>query len=227
MVGMTTRSQVRAITATAVAVAAVALLAACSGGGTSTPSRSAAATGGRTASSAPSASATAKPIGERVDTPCETLVPDATFSVYGKTFTLDADATPTKDSTAAAIAYQRGQVCVYQDEADDLTVTVAVAKLPNAALTKLKDTLYEDSNSVPTYTVEGYFDTMQGVGRADAFPDPYWVNAESTMFGEPGDAQPVMDAVRAAVAPGAAASPSAAPTGSATTAPTGTATPAG
>ena len=42
---------------------------------------------------------------------------------------------------------------------------------------------------------------VASVGRADAFADPFWINARSSMFGEPGDAEPVIDAVRSALAP--------------------------
>jgi hypothetical protein len=217
MDAMTTRMPFRAITAAGLAVLAATALAGCTQGSATSPSASASSTS-RSAghASAPSSSASAAPIGERVDVACDTLVPASTFAVYGKTFTLEPDATPDKGTPASTIKGQRGQVCEWKD-ADGTTVTVAVAKLPETALTRLKDSLYEKSNSVPTYTVEGYFDVTNGLGRADSFPDPYWVNAESTMFGEPGDAQPVLDAVRATLAPSEnpvtpAATPTATPT---------------
>jgi hypothetical protein len=217
MVGMTTRKTFRAITVAGLAVAVAAALTGCTHASTTTPSASASSSAGTAPrTSSPSASASAAPIGERVDVPCETLVPAAAFAVYGRTFTLVPDAKPGSGTPAATIAAQRGQVCVWKDP-DGVTVTVAVAKLPASALTRLKDSLYQNSHSVPTYTVEGYFDVAKGLGRADAFPDPYWVSAESTMFGEPGDAQPLLDAVRATLAPsetpsGTTATPSGAPT---------------
>jgi hypothetical protein len=202
MGGMTTGTTVRAITATAVALTGLLALVGCSAGSTHpAPSSSARPSGGAaagaSATSGPSASAA--PVGTRVDVPCDTLVPTSVFDAYGKPFALVAGATPTKGSPAADIAAQRGRVCVWRDGAGDTTVTLGVASLPAAPLTKLKDSLYEDSNSVPTYTVEGYFDMDGDVGRADAFVDPYWVDVESTLFTEPGTAQPMMDAVRAAL----------------------------
>jgi len=192
MVGMATRIRHRAITAAVLAVVGALSLGGCTGQGAGTAS---------TAAGASSGSAAPTPVGSRVRVPCDTLVPAAAFGVYGKTFTPRPDATPKKGTTAAAIVEQRGVACIWEDRADDITVTVAVASLPAANLTRLKDTLFEDSHSVPTYTVEGYFLTRGGVGRADAFVDPYWVNVTSTMFGEPGDAQPVVDAARAALGP--------------------------
>lgn len=209
---MTSRSVVRAITAVAIVVAGAVAVTGCTGPGRHTDPTAAASAGG-TARSAP--------IGRRVDVPCSTLVPDTVLATYRRTFTLDPSARPARGSAAAGIAAQRGDVCIWVDQADHVRLTLAVASLPQATLTKLEDTLYQDSNSVPTYTVEGYFEVHGGLGRADAFPGRYWLHAESTVFGEPGDAQPVLDAARAALVPGGA-------TGTATTGgATGTATPSG
>jgi hypothetical protein len=184
---MTTPTPFRAITAAALLAAGTLALAGCSGG----PG------GART----PTPSATSAVVGKEVSQTCEELVPASAFTVYGKAFTLDTDAKPEKGSPAAIIAGQRGRVCVFRS--GEVTVTVAVAHLPAKTLTSLEDALYEQSNSVPTYGVEGYFRKAGAVGRADAFVDPYWVNARSTMFGEPGDAEPVMTAVRTALSPAA------------------------
>lgn len=212
MGAMTTGISVRAITATSIALAGLVALVGCSSSGTGGTAQSASprASSSTEPRSTPSASASAKPVGTRVDVPCDTLVPESVFTVYGETFTLSDSAKPTKGTPAADIAVQRGQVCVWENGAGDVTVTLAVASLPAAALTRLKDSLYEDSNSVPTYTVEGYFDTVGDIGRADAFADPYWIDVESTMFTEPGAVQPIMDAARTALA-GASPSASATP----------------
>ncbi|MFZ7088575.1 hypothetical protein [Curtobacterium sp. RRHDQ10] len=210
---MTTGSTVRAITATAVALAGIVALAGCTSSGGGVTSTSSARASGSTAAhgtGSPSSSATPEPVGTRVDVPCDTLVPASVFAVYGQAFTLADSAQPAKASPAADIAAQRGQVCIWRNASGDVTVTLAVASLPAAPLTRLKDSLYEDSHSVPTYTVEGYFDTAGSVGRADAFVDPYWIDVESTMFTEPGAVQPIMDSARAALA--GTASPSASPT---------------
>ena len=185
---MTSRS-LRTTRTAAIAVPVVLLLAACSGGG-----------------AAPTASPTASAgvVGERVDQTCAELVPASTFSVYGQSFTLDRSARPAKGSAAAQVAAQRGRVCTWRAE-DGTTLTVAVAHLPATTRTALKDTLFEQGGSVPTYTVEGYFALRHGTGRADTFPDPYWITTTSTLFTEPGAAQPVVDAVRQVVAPDAAA----------------------
>ncbi|MBT2503338.1 hypothetical protein [Curtobacterium sp. ISL-83] len=185
---MTSRSRARAITAATLAVAASIALAACSGGG------------GTHATA--SASAGPAVIGKPVTQTCNQLVPAGALAVYGKTFVPDTASTPAKGSPAAVIAAQRGRVCSWR-AADDATVTItlAVAHLPEKSLTNLKDALFQRGGSVPTYRVEGYFSLTDGVGRADAFADPYWITTSSTLFTEPGGAQPVVDAARAALGP--------------------------
>jgi hypothetical protein len=187
-VGMTPRSRARALTVATLTTAAAVVLAGCSGGGDSTPS------------------ATATPAGKPVSETCAELLPTSALSVYGQTFELDDSFTPAKGSPAATIAKQQGRVCRFvSTDADATAITLAVADLPEKSLTNLKDALYERGGSVPTYRVEGYFALSGDVGRADAFADPYWITAQSTLFTEPGGAQPVVDAVRDALQPSASA----------------------
>jgi hypothetical protein len=199
---MTSRS-LRAFSIAALVVPAVLVLAGCSGGGS----------GGASAS----ASATAGVVGRPVTQTCDQLVPTTTFTVYGQEFERVRSPKPTKDSPVAQIADQDGRVCTWRSTTDDdVTVTVAVAHLPEKPLTQLKDALFEQGGSVPTYTVEGYFSLSGKTGRADAFADPYWIHTASSLYTEPGAAQPVVDAVRAAVAPDAGAAGGTAPSGSPT-----------
>lgn len=193
---MTSRRSARAIVVAVLAVPTALVLAACTGGGGS-PTRS------------PGATSTTGTIGTPVTQRCAELLPASALAVYGQRFELDADATPAAHSAAATIDQQRGRVCVFRQVGDHaVTITLAVAHLPEKSLTTLKDALFERGGSVPTYTVEGYFALKDGVGRADAFPDPYWITASSSLFTEPGSAQPVLDAARQAVAPTSSASPS-------------------
>lgn len=187
---MTSRSRARAITVAALTVAASALLSGCTGARDTAPSP------------------TATPIGTAVRQSCADLLPAEALAVYGKTFRQDTDWRPGKGTPAATIERQRGRVCRFVATDDPgTTVTLAVAHLPEKSLTTLKDALYDRGGSVPTYRVEGYYALADGVGRADAFPDPYWITTESTLFTEPGGAQPVVDAVRAVLQPTAPASP--------------------
>jgi len=188
---MTTRSRVRAITVAVVTVAASVVLGGCSGGSDDAAPR-----------------ASTAPIGTAVRQTCDALLPTSALAVYGTTFRQDTDWRPATGTPAATIARQRGRVCRFVATDDPATtVTLAVAHLPEKSLTTLKDALYERGGSVPTYRVEGYYALADGVGRADAFPDPYWITTESTLYTEPGGAQPVVDAVRAVLQPTASATP--------------------
>ncbi|WP_066519500.1 hypothetical protein [Curtobacterium ammoniigenes] len=206
---MVSRTISRAVAAPAVVAAIAGMLVGCTSG-----------THGGSAGVSATSSPTVRPVGTRVDVPCATLVPAEVLAIYHRSFQLDRGAKPTPGTPGATIAGQRGEVCVWK--AGSVTITVAIAHLPSAVSTRLKNSLYERSNSVPTYTVEGYFDKQGAIGRADAFPDPYWVNAESTIFGEPGDAQPILDAVRAVLAPTA---PSVTPRSSSSASPSTASTP--
>lgn len=190
---MTTRSRARAITVAVLTASLSITLVACSGAQ------------GKTESS-PSASSGV--IGKRVTQTCAELLPAESLAVYGKTFESVPSYRPEKGTPAATIAKHRGRVCRFAATDDPATtITLAVANLPEKSLTNLKDALYGRGGSVPTYRVEGYFSLTDGVGRADAFADPYWITATSTLFTEPGGAQPVIDAVRAVVQPTASATP--------------------
>ncbi|WIB14323.1 hypothetical protein DEJ34_09060 [Curtobacterium sp. MCPF17_050] len=192
---MTSRS-LRASGLAALVVPTALVLAACSG----------------TSGGAPSASPTTGSVGRPVPQDCDELVPATTFTVYGRDFERVRTPRPASGSAVAQITGQDGRVCTWRSTADeDVTVTVAVAHLPAAQITQLEDALFAQGGSVPTYTVEGYYSLRSGTGRADAFAGPYWIHTSSTLFTEPGTAQPVVDAVRHAVAPDATA-----PTGSPT-----------
>ncbi|WIB25144.1 hypothetical protein [Curtobacterium sp. MCSS17_015] len=196
---MTSRS-LRASGLAALVVPAALVLAACSG----------------TDGGGPSASTSPGAVGERVTQSCRTLVPAAAFAVYAQEFERVRTPQPADGSPVAQIAAQDGRVCTWRSTTDDsVTVTVAVAHLPAESLTRLEDALFEQGGSVPTYTVEGYFSLTDDTGRADAFAGPYWIHTTSGLYTEPGTAQPVVDAVRQAVAPDATA-PATAPSGSPT-----------
>lgn len=180
---------------TSAAIVGVLLLAGCVPAPPDEPSAS------PTASSTPTASASATPTPE----PTEEIIPFAvtcdqlltadqlyainpTLALLGP---IEADANTPRAQVAAA----GGTVCRWSHETSGATIDIAVAQLTASASTALKNTLVVESNSVPTYEVEGYFAMNGAIGEANAFPDPYWVSVVSSMFSEPGDALPYVSAV--------------------------------
>lgn len=180
---------------TSAAVLGVLLLAGCVPAPTEEPTAS------PTASSTPTAtpSATPSPVPTEEIIPfavtCDQLLTadqvyaiDPNLALLGP---VDADA----GTPAAQVAAAGGTVCRWSHETSGATIDIAVAQLGAMASTALKNTLVVESNSVPTYEVEGYFAMNGANGEANAFPDPYWVSVVSPMFTEPGDALPYVSAV--------------------------------
>lgn len=156
-----------------------------------------------TSTPSPTASATPapEPTAETIpfDMACDQLItPEELYGInpnLGLLGTFEPDA----GTPAAAVVAAGGVACRWTHTSNGESFDVAVAELPASVATALKNTLVVDSNSVPTYEVEGYFRVNGTNGEADAFPDPYWVSIVSPAFAEPGDAARFMAAVRAAL----------------------------
>jgi hypothetical protein len=163
---------------------------------------SAAPTPSATASATPTPTATAAPItvGKPVTIDCNTLItPDAIYA-YNPNFGLSESYKPAAGTEAATIVEAKGLACQWVNQTSGEVVQVAVANLPTDKLTALKNNFVMNSNSVPTYGVEGYFQVVDTLGQAEAFSGAYWISATSDAFFEPGDAQPIVEAALAGVA---------------------------
>ena len=164
----------------------------------------------------PSASATPKPtetpeptetqtpvtVGTPVTIDCNTLVsPDAIYA-FNPNFGLSDSYKPAAGSEPATIVEAKGLACQWVNQTSGEIVQVAVANLPADKITALKNNYVMNSNSVPTYGVEGYFEAPAaegGVGTAEAFSGTFWISASSDAFYEPGDAQPIIEAALAGI----------------------------
>jgi hypothetical protein len=175
-------------------------LAACtSTGEPEAPETSAAATSSTpTPTATPTPTETTPPVdkGTPIELTCDELITPQAMYDYNSNFSLTDDYTPAAKTDAATIVddYQ-GIACRWVNDSSGETIDVAVAHLEDYTLETLKNGLVKDSTSVPTYSVEGYFEVAGGVGQADAFSDPYWISAESDYFLEPGDAAPIVSTV--------------------------------
>ncbi len=158
---------------------------------TNTPSASASAT----PTSSPSPTATASDVdGIPMTIGCRDLISDQAIYDYNPNFSLKSDYTPASGSIAAEVVRQNGLACAWVNQTSGELIELAVANLPAAHSTRLKNELVTSSKSVPTYNVEGYFRVDGSSGEAQAFADPYWIVAVSTGFFEPGDAAPIVAA---------------------------------
>ncbi|ROS54665.1 hypothetical protein [Frigoribacterium sp. PhB24] len=199
-----TRSPV--VLRTLVVTGALALsLTACTAPSEATPSRT--PTAGGQASATADSTPTATPTPDLVSTPftidCDDLLDAGSLSTWypGLTAVTDdrASGDESRDGEALRqVADADGTTCTWQDSSG-ATVTVGVAHFDADSLDELANELVATSNSVPTFGVEGYFDTPGEIGTAEAFASPAFVVARSTTFLEPGDAEPVVSAVLSAL----------------------------
>ena len=183
----------RRVVALALAGLVAAGATACAAEQEAAPTNSAAAPTG-SATPSPTATPTATAEGVPIAIDCDTLITPEAIDAYNPDFSLDTAYAPADGTEAAEAAKLDGLTCSWVDQASGAAVDVAVAQLSDADLTALKNKFVTESNSVPTYRVEGYFQLVGDSGQADAFDDPYWITASSSAFLEPGDAETIIAA---------------------------------
>ena len=164
-------------------VAAVGVLAGCSGAPEPAPSASTAISG------------------TPVPLTCDELVPSSALTGLWSGFAPDDSVERTDVSNE--IAGYDGLVCGWSDDAG-ADFQLAVAHLDAPLVEALKNEFFRRSNAVPTYgkppAVEGYYEVASGRGVADVLLDEHWIEASSASFIEPGDPEPLVRAAVAALA---------------------------
>lgn len=191
----------RVLTALALAGLVVGAVSACAAEPAPKPTKSSTASAAPSETPDPSATPTAAPVGTPVTIDCDTLIAPQAMYDFNSNFGLSESYKPAAGTEAADIIALDGLACAWINQTSGEVVEVAVANLPAAKLTELKNGFVMNSNSVPTYgdptRVEGYFQVVGTVGQAEAFAGSYWISAASDAFYEPGDAQPVVAAALA------------------------------
>jgi len=185
------RTVIALVLAGAVAVGATACAAEQEAAPTTSPT---APTGSATPTPTATSTAPAPAEGVPIAIGCDALItPDAIYD-YNPNYSLDTAYAPADGTEAAEVAKLDGLTCSWVNQTSGVAIEVAVAQLSDADLTALKNKFVTESNSVPTYRVEGYFQLVDAAGQADAFDGPYWITASSADFFEPGDAEPIIAA---------------------------------
>jgi hypothetical protein len=130
---------------------------------------------------------------------CDTILSPSQLYSFNPNFGADPDYSPASGSLPATIVGDKGVSCGWLNQSSGDKLQVAIAELPSAQLTTLKNAAIGSSNPVPTYgvppQVEGYFTMRGNTGEVQAFTGNYWVVSMSTAYQEPGDAAPVMQSV--------------------------------
>jgi hypothetical protein len=185
--------------ASALLVASV-LLAGCT---TPEPAPTRSATPSESSSPTPSAEPSetpAAPSSTPVDVPCTSLVSLQAMYDYNPNFSLLGSWTPDAGTPAAEADAAQGVVCRWQNGTSGDTIDISVASFDRDTLEAKANATNGSSTMVPTYgSDEAYFAVTGGVGEAVVFHGAYWVVVRSVAFFEPGDAEPIVASVLAAL----------------------------
>lgn len=164
-----------------------------------TPSPTASETSTPTPSTEPT-EPTATPSSTPVDIPCTTLVSLQTMYDYNPNFSLLGSFTPDAGTPAAEAAAADGTICRWQNGTSGDTIDISVASFDAGTLEAKADTTSDSSTTVSSYGPdEAYFTVTGGAGEAVVFHGAYWVVVRSVAFFEPGDAEPIVASVLAAL----------------------------
>jgi hypothetical protein len=192
----------RAIVALALAALVAGGVSGCATDTVAAPTRSATPSATSTTPPAePTETATPEPQSTPVGIDCNALISSLAMYDINPNFGLSESFVPEKRSDAAEIVAADGLACSWVNQSSGESIVVAVANFTDdEKLTELKNHFVTSSRAVPTFgkpPVEGYFQVNGSVGEAQVFSGPYWVSTVSSIFTEPGDALPVVQAALA------------------------------
>jgi hypothetical protein len=184
----------------AAAVLAVSLalaLTACVDPGTGPSLPTGSATPTPTATTEPTTTPT--PADEPLSVTCGELVDADAVYAFDPNYALLDSWDPAAGTPAAEAVAAGGVACELVRESGGGTIDLSVARLDEAALLAAKNAAFADSQMVPTYGDEAYFEVESGVGTAIVFQGPYWLVISSNAFAEPGEPTEIIDAALAAL----------------------------
>ncbi|WP_309708600.1 hypothetical protein [Pseudolysinimonas sp.] len=151
-----------------------------------------------TATAGPDSEPTAAP--ETLDVACGELVDPDTMYAFDPNYAL-LDAWDPESGSAAADALDAGGVaCQWVRESGGGTIDLSVAAFTEAQLEELKNEAFSESQMVPTYGEEAYFEVEGGVGTAIVFQGRYWLVVSSEAFFEPGEPTGIIESALGALA---------------------------
>lgn len=133
-------------------------------------------------------------------TPCDALITPQAMYDYNPNFSLLTSWAPEAGSAAAEASAADGAACRWRNDTSGETIDVSVASFDTATLEAKARAAFASSTMVPTYGAdEAYFAVTGGAGEAIVFDRAYWIVVRSVYFLEPGDAEPIVSAVLAAL----------------------------
>ncbi|GHF07025.1 arginyl-tRNA synthetase [Pseudolysinimonas yzui] len=159
------------------------------------PDSSATPTDSPTVEPAPSASDTP----DALDIECTDLVDLDTMYAFDPNFALVGPFDPDSGSLAADDLAAGGVVCQWVRESGGGTIDLSVAAYSADQIDELKNEAFAESQMVPTYGEEAYFEVEGDVGTAIVFHGRYRLVLSSEAFFEPGEPTGIIEAALAAL----------------------------
>jgi hypothetical protein len=135
-----------------------------------------------------------------LDIACADLVDPDTMYAFDPNYALLGAFDPDSGSLAADDVAAGGVACQWVRESGGGTIDLSVAAYSDEQLDGLKNEAFAESQMVPTYGEEAYFEVDGGVGTAIVFQGRYRLVVASEAFFEPGEPTGIIEAALAALA---------------------------
>lgn len=158
-----------------------------------------------TATAAPTATATSEPAptatsgAQVLDIACAELVDPDTMYAFDPNYALVGAFDPQPGTLAADQLAAGGVACQWVRESGGGTIDLTVAAFTEEQIGELKNEAFAESQMVPTYGEEAYFEVEGGVGTAIVFQGRYRLVISSAAFFEPGEPTAIIESALGAL----------------------------
>jgi hypothetical protein len=143
----------------------------------------------------PTATSGAQPL----DLECAELVDLETMYAFDPNYALVGEFDPEPGTLAAANVAAGGVACQWVRESGGGTIDLSVAAFTEEQLDELKNEAFAESEMVPTYGEEAYFEVEGDVGTAIVFQGRYRLVVSSGAFFEPGEPTGIVESALGAL----------------------------
>jgi hypothetical protein len=134
-----------------------------------------------------------------LDITCAELVDADTMYAFDPNYALLGEFTPQPGSLAADQVAAGGVACQWVRESGGGTIDLSVAAFTEEQITELKNEAFAESEMVPTYGEEAYFEVDGDVGTAIVFEGRYRLVISSVAFFEPGEPTSIIESALGAL----------------------------
>ncbi len=136
---------------------------------------------------------------EALDVACADLVDPDVIYAFDPNYALLGAWEPEPGSAAADAVDAGGVACQWVRESGGGTINLSVAAFTEPQLEELKNEAFAESEMVPTYGDEAYFEVEGGLGTAIVFQGQYRLVISSEAFFEPGEPTAIIESALSAL----------------------------